>query len=219
MYVIQPTGGLCNYLRVVFSYYIKACELNEELVVIWNITSQCNGFFLDYFKPIKNITFKKENNDKLKINYCGCYANKNYKINYSMLELLPELKNIILSKMKILNNNYNAIHVRRTDHTNLAKKKNKYTSNEMFFEFIDKNKDNKCIYIATDNQKTYNEFKDIYKDIIKINYHNELNGLRKTSLKDAIIDLYMCIYANNFMGSDYSSFSSLINSIRKMDKK
>ena len=219
MYVIKPNGGLCNYLRVVFSYYIKARKLNQELVVIWKITSECNGFFLDYFMPIKNITFKKENNDKLKINYCGCYANKNYKINYSMLELLPELKNIILSKMDILNNNYNAIHVRRTDHTNLAKKKNKYTSNEMFFEFIDKNKDNKCIYIATDNQKTYNEFKDIYKDNIKINYHNEINGLRKTSLKDAIIDLYMCVYANNFMGSGYSSFSGLINTIRKMDKK
>jgi hypothetical protein len=219
MYVIQPKGGLCNYLRVVFSYYIKACELNEELVVIWNITSQCNGFFLDYFMPIKNITFKKENTDKLKINYYGCYPYNNYKINYSMLEPLPELKNLILSKIKVLNNNYNAIHVRRTDHTNLAKKKNKFTSNEMFFEFLDNIKDKNCIYIATDNEKTYNEFKDKYKDNIKFKYHNEINGLRKTSLKDAIIDLYMCIYANNFMGSQYSSFSDLITSIRKMDKK
>ena len=29
----------------------------------------------------------------------------------------------------------------------------------------------------------------------------------------------MCVYANNFMGSGYSSFSGLINTIRKMDKK
>ena len=49
MYVIHPRGGLCNYLRVVFSYYIKARKLNQELVVIWKITSECNGFFLDYF--------------------------------------------------------------------------------------------------------------------------------------------------------------------------
>ena len=81
--------------------------------------------------PIKNITFKKNNNDKHKINYYGYYP-INININYSMLEPLPEIKNIILSKMKILNNNYNAIHVRRTDHVDLAKKKNKYTSDEMF---------------------------------------------------------------------------------------
>ena len=218
MYVIHPRGGLCNYLRVVFSYYIKARELNEELVVIWKITSECNGFFLDYFMPIKNITFKKNNNDKHKINYYGYYPINN-NINYSMLEPLPEIKNIILSKMKILNNNYNAIHVRRTDHVDLAKKKNKYTSDEMFFEYIDNIKDKNCIYIATDNEKTYNEFKDKYKDNIKFNYHNEINGLRKTSLKDAISDLFMCVYANNFMGSQYSSFTDLINSLRKINKK
>ena len=218
MYVIHPRGGLCNYLRVVFSYYIKARELNEELVVIWKITSECNGFFLDYFMPIKNITFKKNNNDKHKINYYGYYPINN-NINYSMLEPIPELKNIILNKMNILNNKYNAIHVRRTDHVDLAKKKNKYTSDEMFFEYIDNIKDKNCIYIATDNEKTYNEFKDKYKDNIKFNYHNEINGLRKTSLKDAISDLFMCVYANNFMGSQYSSFTDLINSLRKINKK
>ena len=65
MLVIEPIHGLSNYLRVVFSYYKKACELNEELIVIWSVTSECNGFFLDYFEPVKNITFKKENTDNI----------------------------------------------------------------------------------------------------------------------------------------------------------
>jgi len=220
MLVIEPIHGLSNYLRVVFSYYKKACELNEELIVIWSVTSECNGFFLDYFEPVKNITFKKENTDKLKINYKGCYSyNENYNIDYSMLKPLIKIKNIIVSKMNILNNDYNAIHVRRTDHSNLAKKKNKYTSDEMFFDFLDKKKDNKCIYIATDNKITYNEFKDKYKDKIKIIYHNEINEIRKTSLLDAITDIYMCVYATSFMGSGYSSYSKLITLLREINKK
>ena len=220
MLVIEPRQGLSNYLRVVFSYYKKACELNQELVVIWSVTSEYNCFFLDYFEPVKNITFKKENKDKLKINYKGCYPyNKNYNIDYSLLKPLPEIKNIIINKIKILNNNYNAIHVRRTDHVNLAKKNNKYTSDEMFFNFINNMKDKKNIYIATDNEITYNIFKNKYNFEIKFNYHNEINGLRKTSLKDAIIDIHMCVYADNFMGSQYSSFSDLIISLRKTNKK
>jgi hypothetical protein len=215
MYVIQPTGGLCNYLRVIFSYYKKTCELNEQLVVIWNITSACNGFFLDYFIPIKNITFITHNRDNLNVNYNGCEPyNYDYNIDYSKLELKPELKNIILDKIKILNNNYHAIHVRRTDHTHIALINNRYTNDEMFFKFIDDIEDKKNIYIATDNEDTYNKFKYKYENYIKFNYHNKIDGFRETSLKDAIIDLYMCVYAKTFMGSGYSSYSELINALR-----
>ena len=215
MYVIQPKGGFCNYLRVVFSYYMKTCESNEELVVIWDITSKCNGFFLDYFMPIKNITFITKNIDNLYVNYKGNDPyNNDYKIDYSMLELIPELKNIIINKIKTLDNNYHAIHVRRTDHINDAKKNNQFTTNEMFFEFIDNIEDKKNIYIATDNEYTYNVFKKKYKDYIKFNYHNEIDGVRKTSLKYAIIDIYMCIYAKTFKGSGWSSFSMLIDNLR-----
>lgn len=49
MITIQPVGGLCNYLRVIFSYYVYATNMNEQLLVIWNETEYCNGFFLDYF--------------------------------------------------------------------------------------------------------------------------------------------------------------------------
>ena len=35
MIIIKPTGGLCNYLRVIFSYYEYARKNNSELNVIW----------------------------------------------------------------------------------------------------------------------------------------------------------------------------------------
>lgn len=35
MITIKPTGGLCNYLRVLFSYYEYARKNNLKLNVIW----------------------------------------------------------------------------------------------------------------------------------------------------------------------------------------
>ena len=52
MIVVKPIGGLCNKLRVTFSYYLLAKSQNKKLYVIWNIGSDCLGFFLDYFEEI-----------------------------------------------------------------------------------------------------------------------------------------------------------------------
>ena len=37
---------------------------------------------------------------------------------------------------------------------------------------------------------------------------------RHTSLLDSIIDLYMCVNSEKFMGTKYSSFSETINQMR-----
>ena len=46
--VIQPFGGLCNRLRFLFSvirHLIDTKKFNTtKLIVIWNITDDCNGF-------------------------------------------------------------------------------------------------------------------------------------------------------------------------------
>jgi len=42
--------------------------------------------------------------------------------------------------------------------------------------------------------------------IIKIYNSNR----RSTSLENAIIDLYMCIYSNDFLGTKHSSFTNFI---------
>ena len=76
-------------------------------------------------------------------------------------------------------------------------------------------KENQNIYVATDCLKTYAKFKDKYKDKIKFDFHKTENRWPTvTSLKDAIIDLFMCANANNFRGTYYSSYSGAIESIR-----
>lgn len=218
MIYIIPTGGLCNYIRVVFSYNEYAKSINEKLTVIWNVGKACNGFFLDYFEPVPNITFLKSKPDNVEINYTGGAVYKDNDIkgaNYSELILLPHIREKINENIKVLGDNYIAVHIRRTDHTKCFKNRKTLTEDEEFIDFIDNTKDSN-LYIATDNANTFNKFKSKYSDRVKIesNTYDE-KKLRQTSLEDAIIDLFMCIFAKDFKGSYWSSFSSQIIIIRR----
>ena len=220
MIVIKPVGGLSNYLRVVLSWYSYARSINSKLVVIWRVTSACNGFFLDFFKPVKHIVFLPKNIYKYKIDYTGYGDNITHgpvpNIKYNrILKLRYTIKKSILKRRTKLKHNYNSVHIRRTDLCKWAKKRNAVlTPDDDFNRFIDDNID-KYVYIATDSVTKYKQFQKKYKKNIKFKYHtNNPNKLRKTSLRDAIIDIYMCVYSDKFMGTNASSFSQLIQSIR-----
>lgn len=217
MITIQPIGGLCNYLRTIFSYYEYTRKNNLELNVIWLKTDACPGYFLDYFEPIPHVSFKKQVDKDVKIDYKGYAIKKGFSPKYDKLKLKSYIKKIVFDKIKILNKNYISVHIRRTDHKKIAKKTNNYTNNKEFIDFLDKSDNNKNIYIATDNKITYNKFKKKYKNRIKFKYHkeNKDSTLRHTSLQDAIIDIYMCVYSDDFMGSGWSSFSKLIEKLRE----
>jgi len=215
MIIIKPTGGLCNRLRVVISYYEDAKKKNEKLIVVWREDINCNGKYTDYFCSLPNVEFIYDHYDG-KINYQGYSAL--YRVtNYENLKLLPSMIDLVNEKRKLLENNYMAIHVRRTDHIEVAKKRNRYTSDEDFFKFIDKYKnDVKYLYVAADNKETYNMFQKKYPQLIQFPYHEEVKGSkRNTSLHDAVIDLYMCIFSKHFQFSGQSSFSDVILRIRQ----
>ena len=161
MLVIKPVGGLCNYLRVIFSYFNIAKKLNTKLVVIWIASKECPGFFNDYFQQIENIVFIYNNNHNLKINYEGFVCHKDYPPDYSELKLLPKMIKVLQEKQQILDN-YIAVHIRRTDHIRDAKSNNLYTSDEDFINFINNELKDNNLYIATDNIKTYNFFREKY---------------------------------------------------------
>jgi hypothetical protein len=216
MITIIPTGGLANRLRVIFSYYRIAVELNNILEVIWKVDDACNGFFTDYFEPVKDIIFYRKNISGNKVIYKGCHSHPKYQPNYELLKLNPDLQNLIEQKQNTIDSKYIAVHIRRTDHINLAKKINMYTTDDDFVKFINKYPEYD-IYLATDNRNTQDKFISMYKNRIKfvnlIDKHN--TNLRKTSLRDAIIDVYVCKGAEFFKGSGRSSFSTLINDLRQ----
>ena len=216
-FVIQPTAGLSNCLRVVFSYYYFAKKHNLHLIVIWKVTSACNGFFLDYFEEIDGITFYRNNSLNFKINYTGYDFHKKFnpyrKFIYKELKLKPFLIYTLTKKLFKIKK-YISVHIRRTDHVNLAKRKNLFTTDEEFIKFIDDNKKNKNLFIATDNHNSYNKFKKLYRDKVKLYYYNITSDRRKTKLREAIVDIYMCALSNKFKGSGYSTFSDLIISLK-----
>lgn len=215
MIIIKPTCGLCNRLCVIFSWYVKSQRENKKLFVIWNKTSVCTEMFLKYFQPIEGILFEEKISYR-KIDYTGYMRLTGYPEDYSKLRLLPYMQKIVDQKRLILQNNYVAVHIRRTDYVTMAKASNNYTTDEQFMKFIDIECKDKMLYIATDNKETYDMFKKKYNKLVKLDYHPVVLGLRKTTLQDSIIDLYMCVYSNKFMGSGSSSFTNLIYKLRKL---
>lgn len=219
MLVVKAIGGLCNRLRTLFSYNQYAKFLNKKLVFIWNKNEQCTGLFLDYFEPVENILFLENNNDNLNIDYTSHHGLSNYPSNYSELKLLPSILEKIKEKINILERNYISFHIRRTDHINYAKNIGKYVDDNFFIDFIEKNLQDKNLFIAADNKETYNLFKSKYETNVKFDYYNTIiNKTRQTTLEESIIDIYVCVYSSKFTGTTHSSFSALIDALRKSNK-
>lgn len=221
--VVLNKSGLSCYLKSMFSYYTYCKKNNIKLEIIWIETSHCNGYFLDYFEKLDDVEFVKEPSADTKIIYArvgrgidGYSYNDLYIFND--LKLKSDMKNIISSYITTLDK-YIAIHIRRTDFTRLQKTSNiPKTNDEEFIKFIEDKlllNNDYNIYLATDNIYTQKTFLERYPDKIKIITNIENNdNVRKTTLTQAIIDIYMCVFAEHFLGTNGSSFSDLINNFR-----
>lgn len=211
---IKPNYGLCNKLQFTEKWRNISRKRKRNLNVIWEVSDQCPGFFLDYFQPIKNVNFYKNNitNKFLKRPW-----DRRQNPNYNEFKLLPYMQQKVNNNIKKLQK-YIAIHVRRTDMvTHCKNRKWRIIPYNIYDKFINKYI-NYNLYIATDNRETQTYFYKKYKNIIKvitfINSNNNKNK-RQTSLEEAIIDLYTCINANYFLGSNKSSFTQFIIHNRK----
>tara|TARA_B100000886_G_scaffold339904_1_gene306895 strand:- start:3134 stop:4660 length:1527 start_codon:yes stop_codon:yes gene_type:complete len=208
--------GLCNRLQTIF-YHLNNLQEEENLVVIWNWNKNgSDGNFYDYFNQIKNLHFIKSNkNYNFPIDYKGNGSDLNLiKNNYEKLKLNYNYLKFLENEKIKFKNEYIAIHVRRTDIKSTYKALNvKYDSSYDIYDKFINSSSIKNLYIATDNEDTYKYFFNKYKNSHLIN--NNVNFLdtkkrRKTSLSDSIIDLYMCIYSTNFLGTKLSSFTDFI---------
>lgn len=217
VYCIEPRYGLCNYLRVVFSYLLYCKKHNKKLVVIWTVTDECPGFFLDYFEPLEGVTFLKTN-PGLTVDFSGDRWHPEYNpyemFIYSDLKLLPAIKEKVDSISSRLDK-FIAVHIRRTDHTWLAKAENNYTDDNKFIDFVNQYPDYN-LYLATDNRDTQDQFYSLYGNRIKvIKFIQPSISLRQTNIEEAILDMFICIQASHFKGSGWSSFSGTIEQSRK----
>ncbi len=56
MLIIQPSGGLCNRMRVINSARVLAARRKEPLLVLWYACQELNCSFQDLFLPVKDFT-------------------------------------------------------------------------------------------------------------------------------------------------------------------
>jgi len=214
MNIIIPTEGLCNRFRVMFSYLTKLSEIQ----VLWNKDKTVSfTHFLDIFEPIPKINFiYTKPTEILYSGYGTCLSFDKFYYNYILLKPKIEIINKIRDIIKNLGENYNACHIRRTDHIKIAKSHHKFTNDFKFIDFIKKS--DKTVYVATDNKFTQDSLKKIFGNKVRFGYNiSPTKNLRQTSLEEALIDLIICSGSVEFLGSGYSSFSHTIQIFKQID--
>ncbi len=210
---VRVRGGLCNRLRVIFSYYALALRENRNPYIIqW---PENFDHFLDVFEPISRITFE---NPCTRHTIISTNSTLNqYPWQHLLRELVPKpkLQCTINTLKECLGSCYIAIHMRRTDHVHLAKKQQCFTTNAMFYDFVDRLPKTLKIFVASDNPQSLATMKQRYGTRILNNAvftpGKTYKQGRHTNLDTAAIDLFVCASAAYFHGSGWSSFSGMIN--------
>jgi hypothetical protein len=221
------SSGLSNRIRTILGFKAVCDKFNKKLNVIWISDNTCNGNFTDYFKGINNVKFF---NTKIEpIDYLGQSSIKNilnfYFINKKEHELYSDiiLKKHIKEKVDNFVEQYNiknciGIHVRRTDYTGnfIGKLLNGSNNDNDFFEYIDKYSKGNPFFIATDNKETQTIFKNKYgKRALFYSKIKDNNNLRKTSLENAIIDIFILSKCKKIKGTNKSSFTDFAINLKK----
>ena len=227
-HIILEKMGLCNRLRVLFSYYYYIVkEKKDTLIIVWIPDDTCNGFFLDYFEPLPNVEFYKDNSNNFPNNYKSKkgadphpkYALTKFKGIFKELIPKPYLIDKINYNLTLLNNNFVAMHIRYTDNLPNIKTYNINVNSQFLkklFDFFDKYiKLNFNIYLATDNKNIQEIFYEKYPNNFKTKKNiDKPIGLRHSTLENAIIDIFTCSYSKHFICNyNMSSFTDTIREL------
>ena len=216
VFVIEPLGGLCNNLRVLFSCLSYCNKRNLNLICIWR-SWQNNVNFLDFFESVPSTDFV-DNYDG-HIDYRSCYEIDdlgqeitgeecfNFDIDYSQLILKPEILEII-HNLPINKGPFISCHVRRGDAKGL------YKNIDFYFNQIDKLPPIN-IHLLTDELKIQNLFRKRYGS--RVWFYEKIqpsDHLRNPSPLSTIIDLFLPQYCKFFIETPKSTFSHFIKTSR-----
>jgi hypothetical protein len=211
--ILEPTGGLCNRLRAILS------RLEPGLVVYWSRNWEiCNALWHDVFQPLPGVTFVYTRPDHVDLTtYEPAHWNGWH---HRMLDVRPwpSIQEQITGWASKLGT-YNAMHIRRTDVTWLARDDGSLQSDESFRHFVNASKaEGTPVFLATDNGETQSKF---YDCVVQGCYGGAEecgrgDHSRHSSLAEAVIDFYTCVGAKSFMGTRASSFSVMVEQLREV---
>lgn len=211
---IVPNAGLCNRLRVLFSWLRVAEQTDCELDVFWVEDHFCNGKFLDYFEEIDRVNFVEERPEK--IDYEGYGTHPDVRHTASIYEKLIPKREILeeLEEICSRHERYNSMHIRRTDHVRIANEDSCFVPDDVFYKFAIESK--LPVYLSCDNRDTQEKFMGYFDNVFVHKMIEKSNETRQTSLKDAIVDIFACVDGEEFQGTYYSSFSDIIYVLKKI---
>lgn len=250
IYIITEHGlsnRLCWLIGLYTWNFLQKCPNKKCCVYVkWDKSNATNGYFLEIFSNINFIKWVKNDKEvpknikRFKGQHSVPNVFKMFNIDIDtetecmIFGLLKFKKEIIDEGNNFIKNNFGyktiGLHVRRTDHIGLAKRRGNYTSDSYFFNLISnmiKNDSKIKFYLSTDNGNTQELYKNKFGEYIitRIQINKSDNNLRHTSLKDAGIDLYLLSMCHHVEGSFHSSFSRVAlmlnlnrrNEIKKAD--
>lgn len=235
-------GGLCNRLRALCNSFCLSYFWDIPLLMCWYPEEACDCYFHDLFEPVsgtispQSILRSLDSEDSVHTLYVDVSmdAYKTYlkeELDYDTyrgqyLEFVGKIKpkHHVIQELEDFQQQYwtdniIGLHIRRTDlypHLKSRNLESEFSSDEKFIRAIEQ-----CIangwekfFLATDNQITknliYNKFRD---RIISYNQSFNLEKKRQTTVKQALIDLYLLAKCQKIIGSYYSSFSEYAASL------
>lgn len=213
-FTIKPLGGLCNCLRVLLSCADYCDDMGYNLLCIWN-SWQNNVNFTDFFENIKGVSFTDFYQGH--VDYESCFEisatgkeirSRDFTANLSQLKLKDEIQTKI-NGLPIARESFISCHVRRGDHTKI------YRNIDYYYSLID-NLSYNFIHLCTDDAHIQNEFSARYGN--KLWYYEKITKnkhiSRNTSPLSTVVDLFLPLFAKDFIGTKGSSFTSFIEKSR-----
>jgi hypothetical protein len=239
---IKCPDGFGNQLRLliaanflvkeqVFDKAIQECVVNNHNIVN----------FIDFFEPLDNVIFENLDDKQVMLNsnsytiltknLCekkGYSIYESFRQSFNALKLKEPFKNIISKYINQYNiKNCIGVHLRTGCKTALLStnsRRHQPISHEIIIDILKNTTE--PIYLATDNAETQDKFINTFKDRIlffeKINdgkekfdgLYNRENVKRFTSPFSVIADFHILKECKYFIGSNESSFSLIIKTLR-----
>lgn len=218
--ILRPVGGISNRLRAIMS------RLDPDLVVQWPIDWECA--FGDWPFESLSVTMYpvvRQPDDsfveRCDLETCDATSQPVPEWAYRYRQLVPnaEVKRLI-DATGLPDGQYRAMHIRRTDHEHLAREWGMYTADDVFRAWAQA--EPSPLFVATDNRETQRLVLRWRPDarMIPIETGGQSckrgDHTRHTSLEQTVADMWICVGAREFFGTNGSSFSQTIALMRKL---
>lgn len=200
---IQPYGGLCSRLRAMLGWR----DAHGSVTVSWFIRGECPGRFLDVFEPLPDAEFVKDFQSVRTNKPFADILGDKYTLAREVAaygELVPVLSiRLRLHALVAMGlRDWKGCHIRRTDHP-----ERHAVPEQEYREWAGESP----VFLATDCPDVQNRWPKAKKAAT-------LNrpGLRKSTLNDAVADLFALALCKEFMGSPGSTFTDAVMILREL---